>query len=444
MKLATASSPLTIALGFSGLLAGLAWLDLRLTLVIGPALLLLWWLLRDGAVVVVMGFVLLSAFRLHELTPLLLPLRIPQLLALLTLAVLAWRLVVVRDLKPFIAKEGYWLLALLAVTVVGALLASNRALAMAYLTGSWLKVVLMCFVCAWMLQRPRHINALAWGIIVAGMLVALVALYNSANGLEMVEGSRVTIGRSYGSMLGDPNDLALVLLLPISFALSASLSRHPSRLLAAFVLLLLLLAMLATQSRGGLLGMVAVTAITVYRRFHLPRWLWLLAPLLLMLLMAAAGISERQSGGAAESGIDESAMGRLYAWQAAWSMMLANPMFGVGLDNFFVNYFFHSPHWDGKNHAVHSSWFQVMAEAGASGLVLFIGFYLLLLRRSFAVLAISQKQSKHSPWPLACCAGLVGFGVSGTFLTQAFTWPLYIMAALVWAQWRLIPICPKE
>lgn len=37
---------------------------------------------------------------------------------------------------------------------------------------------------------------------------------------------------------------------------------------------------------------------------------------------------------------------------------------------------------------------------------------------------------------LALVAGLVGFCVSGTFLTQGFTWPIYIQVALVSALTR--------
>lgn len=47
-------------------------------------------------------------------------------------------------------------------------------------------------------------------------------------------------------------------------------------------------------------------------------------------------------------------MGRLYAWDAAFGMAIDNPMTGVGIDNFYSNYYYYSQHWDGLNHAVHS------------------------------------------------------------------------------------------
>ena len=58
------------------------------------------------------------------------------------------------------------------------------------------------------------------------------------------------------------------------------------------------------------------------------------------ILFVVAGISGRASGGAAEAGVDASAMGRLYAWEAAFKMAVSNPLTGVGLDNFYSNYFY--------------------------------------------------------------------------------------------------------
>lgn len=159
-----------------------------------------------------------------------------------------------------------------------------------------------------------------------------------------------------------------------------------------------------------------------------------------MCLAVVAGISDRSSGGAAEGGVDASAMGRLYAWQAAFNMAVRNPFTGVGIDNFYANYYFYSPHWDGKNHAVHSTWLQVMAETGFVGFTLFVTLIVAiykLLRRS------QQLLDTHADAGLLMVnrslqAGLLAFCVSGTFLTQAFTWPLYIILALSVAFERMV------
>ena len=162
----------------------------------------------------------------------------------------------------------------------------------------------------------------------------------------------------------------------------------------------------------------------------------------LLALVLLAGISDRASGGAAESGIDESAMGRLYAWQAAINMAISNPFTGVGLNNFYYNYYFYSPHWDGKNHAVHSTWLQITAETGFAGLVLFLLLVTGALRVSYQLLK-RLESSEMKPLAQGLWLGMLSFCVSGTFLTQGTTWPLYILIGLLLALDRLTLI-PEE
>ena len=136
----------------------------------------------------------------------------------------------------------------------------------------------------------------------------------------------------------------------------------------------------------------------------------------------------------AEEGIDASSMGRLWAWQAAYRMALHNPFTGVGLDNFYSNYYYYSSHWDGKNHSVHSTWFGVLAETGILGLIMFITAVTVTLRSGMGML--KDLDATPMPNPLlhrasqSVVAGIWGTLVSGTFLTQGFTWPIYILSGL--------------
>ena len=56
-------------------------------------------------VILCIGFVIFSFFRIHEVFPVLGPLRIPQLLAIPTLGVLAWHMLGSRSLAPFMTRE---------------------------------------------------------------------------------------------------------------------------------------------------------------------------------------------------------------------------------------------------------------------------------------------------------------------------------------------------
>ncbi|MBY6185534.1 O-antigen ligase family protein [Marinobacter hydrocarbonoclasticus] len=379
----------------------------------------------------VVGFVVVSYFRLPELNPAWMGLKIPQLLALASLLVVAidW----LKGAHFQLPRGSGWLLMFFGLTSLGLLTATNVGLALESWSGNWIKVVLMTFVIAHVIRSRSEINLVAWLVILAGLTVACVALYNKAHGISLVEETRVSIGRAWGSMLGDPNDLALVLLFPLSFALARFERPGWARWIAAVATVAVLLGILATQSRGGLLGVIGVTGVFAVRRWGLGPRVLTGGAMMGLLLLTLAGIDGRQSGGATETGIDESAMGRIYAWQAAWNMAVDRPLTGVGLNNFYNNYYFYSPHWDGKNHAVHSTWFEVLAQTGFPGLIAFLCLYGTLVKAALSLERKVEAGQDQSPWPKAILAGLVGFGVGGTFLTQGFTWPLYIYAGLIWA-----------
>ena len=316
------------------------------------------------------------------------------------------------------------------------MVASNRGIAIEYFTGTYVKIGIMVLAIAWLTRYPADFALAARMFVVAGIAIAFVALQNKANGIGLVEGTRVTIGRDIGSVLGDPNDLSLVLMFPASFAAALATTRGMgflTRLLGVAGFVAVFLAVLATQSRGGLLGIVAVTGVIARRYIKSNVALAVVGVIGIVALFAVAGIAGRSSGGSHEAGIDESAMGRIYAWEAAINMALSRPLTGVGLDNFYVNYFFYSNHWDGKNHAVHSTWFGVLGETGFPGLIVFMTMAVKTALRAFRCTKTLDEAGAPPParamaWALL--AGLAGFMLSGTFLTQGFTWPLYIQLAL--------------
>jgi putative inorganic carbon (hco3(-)) transporter len=385
----------------------------------------------------VLAFVLFSFFRLHEVFPALYPLHIPQLLALATLASLAWNLTV-GTLRPVWCRELTAFAAFFGLVTAGLFFATNRGEALASWQGTYVKIAVMVVAIVWLARGERELKLVTRAVVVTGILVGGVALHNKLGGIGLVEGTRVTIGRDIGSILGDPNDLALVLLFPASFGLALLFTRAagwPARFLGGVGFAVVLAAIVATQSRGGLLGIVAVAGVFAWRHVRSKSLLVAAGTIALVLLFAMAEVGDRSSGGALEEGIDESAMGRLHAWGAAVEMAMDNPLTGVGINNFLSNYFAYSSFWDGRNHAVHSTWFGVMAETGIIGFMAFAVMVVLVLRSAlWATTVLAPGRPRHAPEPYAMAqgvlAGLAGFMVSGTFLTMGFTWPLYILLAL--------------
>ncbi|WP_343563412.1 O-antigen ligase family protein [Kiloniella sp. b19] len=392
-------------------------------------------LVLSNSFLVILGFIIFSFFRIHEVFPLLMPFKLPLLLALASFAALGWNLFSGRATLYWNRELGLFALFVLVV-FSGCLLATNRGIAFSAFNGTFIKIAIIVIAICWMTKGIEEFKLAARLICIAGLIVGLVTLFNAANGIGLVEGTRVTIGRDIGSMLGDPNDLALVLLFPAAFGLSLLLSAKISRterVLGFFTIILMFLAILATQSRGGLLGIMAVCGVFAWYKVPSKSLLIVGGVVAMLALFALAGIDERASGGAHEEGIDESAMGRLHAWKAAFKMALHNPLTGIGIDNFYYNYFDYSDFWDGKNHAVHSTWFGVLAETGFLGLGLFLSLVFLSVRNMMRCVRITQAEHSDpylSAMSMALLAGLAGFCASGTFLTMGFTWPFYIMFGL--------------
>ena len=384
-------------------------------------------------------FILFTFFRLHEAFPVLNPLRLPQLLALGSLAVLGG-LVAFRRIRIAWSPELKLFSWFFGIVTLGVLAATGRDLAIQAWSDNFVKIGIMVFAIATLARAPRDFALAARAFVAAGMAVAIVAISNRLAGIGLEEGTRVTVGRVMGSGLGDPNDLSLVLLFPLSFAVALVVTWRTGLVSRIFGLLgsgTIIWAILCTQSRGGLLGIVAVFGALAARRVRSKALLLTGGALALLVLFAAAGVSGRASGGAAEAGIDESSLGRLEAWKAAFRMAMARPLTGVGLRNYSANFFFYSDYWEGFAKAVHSTWFSVLSEGGWIAFFLCIAMVVRTTRSALrsadlsspAVAGADYQPAVHA-MAQALVGGIAGFVVSGTFLTQGFTWPVYILLAL--------------
>jgi O-antigen ligase len=423
----------------------------------------LWWAVQDPIIVVglclapvaamialrdpfplCLGFIIFSFFRIHEAYPFLEPFKIPKMLALGTISVLAVHFCFGR-IKPYWRPELKWLCWFFAHVTVGMFFSAGRPQAIAYWSDTFVKIFIMVFAIAWLTTTPKRFAIAAAGFTLAGIATSVVAISNALQGIGLVEGSRVTIGRANGSVLGDPNDLSLVLLFPLAFAVTLVLTKGVgflNRTLGVVGFAVIVWAILCTQSRGGLLGILSIMGLFGLRVIKSKVVLMSIGGIGALGLFAAAGISGRSSGGGAEAGlVDESAQGRFNAWEAAFWMAVDHPIFGVGIENYRLNYYTYSSMlgtFEGIAKAVHSTWFAALSEGGFIGFWLFMMVTVGTVKASFKVLkrmdtALAQGiVVPPAAFAIAAAmpAGMLSFIASGSFLTQAFTWPLYINVAL--------------
>lgn len=378
-----------------------------------------------------------SIFRLHEAIPGLFPFKIPLISAILSILSLTINFLLGRTTLYWRKEMNYFLVFFIFITL-GVPLSYSFGTSYDYWSQIFLKIAIMFFMIIWTINNKKSFVLIIFLTISCGVFISIITIYNKVNVINLVEGTRASIAGNMNSSIGDPNDLALTLLFPFSFCFSLLLTKTRSfflRLLGLFSSIIIVSAIIATQSRGGLLGLAGVIGYFFTHRFKSKALLIIAGSCAAIILFITANISMRQSGGGEGLGSDESSMGRIYAWKAAVNMAIHHPIWGVGLDGFQDSLFQYAVVWERVNRAVHSSWFGVLAEGGVVGLILFITCVyqaLKLARRNINIIESipNNKFTVELILARSLYAGLIGFCISSTFLTQGFTWPFYVFFAL--------------
>jgi putative inorganic carbon (HCO3(-)) transporter len=379
-----------------------------------------------------------SIFRLHEVFPLLLPFQLPFIFGVLgTLSLIVN--VALGRIKLYWRREMSLFLFFFLLITIGVFLAYDFELSYLNWQEVFVRIFIIFFLVTWAIGDKKEYIWLLRVMISCGLILAYITIYNKTYKIGLIEGTRASIGNTL-STLDDPNDLALTLLIPFSFCFSILVTKSNfifTRILGLLSSIVIFDAIIATQSRGGLLGLVGVLGYFLSYRIKSKLLVLILAILFLIFIFTISHIAHREIGGTGQ-GFDESTMGRINAWRAAFNMALHHPIFGVGLNGFRANYYTYAVVWDRTNHSVHSSWFEVLAESGFPGLFLFILCIYCALKATRLNIQkieenntiIRQKKTVHLIMLNSIYSGLIGYCISSTFLTQGFSWPFYIYFAL--------------
>jgi putative inorganic carbon (HCO3(-)) transporter len=367
-------------------------------------------------------------------------LRIPFLYSLIPLGLLAAQHFAV-GLRPyreiFSDKLAKWPVVMLSLILIGMFSAMLQRAA-------WSNFTLVLGFVLLMIMVARIVTSLGRLRGVIGMLLLshLFLLAMNPNVILDPTQRQYILGASF---LGDGNDftLSLCILLPLTLELARSRTKFWPRILTWAGLAVLLLAAIATQSRGGTLGISAVLV-----------FLWLFSPrkAIGIVGVALAGVAVliyappqyfdriKTIGSYQEDG---SAQGRIEAWKSSVNMALDNPVFGVGAGSFGVAFGTKYRTPGAANMpwlTAHSSYFLVLGEMGLPGIICILtivfGNVFANLRLRKAVLARAGPKpgaaTQESVRVLLLTAGsFVGFSIAGAFLSAAYYPHIFVMTGLL-------------
>lgn len=278
------------------------------------------------------------------------------------------------------------------------------------------KVMLIALISVVLVSDPKRLR------ISIGVIAFSLGFLGLKYGLYGILRGGVHFTRGVGGMIGDNNDFALALnmALPLLVYTGSEAGNRWVRRAALALVPLTAASVIFTHSRGGFLSLAAVT---LYLLVHSRKKLRALA---LVALVAAVGsvvvprsFYERIAT-IANFQEDGSSMGRLNAWQASLRMANDYPVSGVGLDNFLVQFIYYAPDPD-DIHVAHNTYLQVLAEAGYTGLAL----YLFLFGATGWTLWRVRRRARR--WRMTWSgraaryleASMLAFMVGGCFLNRA-------------------------
>jgi putative inorganic carbon (HCO3(-)) transporter len=245
---------------------------------------------------------------------------------------------------------------------------------------------------------------------------------------------------TYLGFFNDPNDIGMFLVMNIPFAIYFyKKSQAVSKILMFGVLAALFYGIYLTGSRGTMLGAGALIAVYFIVMNAGPK---LFITIVVLAPIAATVITSLQSN------MDESADGRLEAWYAGVLMLLNNPIFGIGMGQFLEEH----------GLVAHNSYIHVAAELGVPGYSLWGGalIFTALTGYLFVQDRISKKKLDDAETTLppeeeaelflnkTLFFSLVGFMITGFFISRMFTLLLFIFLGMAIASHiRLVKLNPE-
>jgi probable O-glycosylation ligase (exosortase A-associated) len=246
-----------------------------------------------------------------------------------------------------------------------------------------------------------------------------------------------------GSFLGDGNDFALSVnvAIPLCLFLLNNETKIRQKIFWALCLLFLVFAIVATQSRGGTLALVAV-GIYYWAKSNRKGITAAAAVVAVALVFALAPPAYFERMNDVANPEEGSAKGRIEAWGVAMRMAADNPVLGVGAGHFGVAYGTkYMTKQAGPWHNAHSIYFQILGELGIPGILTLlwciIGNLVDNRRVVREIRARSPGGNSVSEQVLgSTSAAMIAFAVGGAFLSAVYYPHVYMVAALMTATRR--------
>lgn len=377
-------------------------------------------------------YVLVVVTRLHEAIPYLQPLYLGKIATVL-LAIAAFRYLdrdLLRDVLASKTAKCIGIITLLAVLSVPGSFWPRESVN--FLKDQWPLSILLFICVAAGFAIPRT----AYQLVVCATAGAALAAGQLLLGAGLSVAGRAYLGGGSSSTY-DPNDSATLFVMTLPFALLIASRPGKLRWGGLAVVPVLLVALLKTGSRGGIiaLGVLFLFAFATGDGRRRKQFLLLAAVFAIAFSIVPHDDLVQRFTNVFGTGTDynlDSRDGRLEIWKRGIGMMLNNPLLGVGVATYEVADGVTAGSW----HTAHNAYIQVGAELGVVGLLAFLSAVaysaIALWRRSRTITSLSYDEGMELQRQVAVAVlgAFVAVCVCAFFLSMAYTaMTVFVLAA---------------
>ena len=299
--------------------------------------------------------------------------------------------------------------------------------------------------------------ALAMPLVIVGRVRMHVFLFVLCLGLGfhgLIDGLKfMSSGGSHNVhgliKFGDNNHYAvmMVMIIPLFLYLGTYMSHRHVRWMMYVGALLTIAAVIGTNSRGGLISLVAMGGwlLLTSRKKRSGLLLFLCAGILILFMAPEAWFNRMDTIGEAEQ--DRSFMSRVEAWQVSSAIALHNPFTGGGLHSVQVQSVWAMFRGQGGLlsfvdtgapseifRAAHSIYFEVLGDMGIFGLLLFLAILYAGVRNGRRIEALVKNRKDEYEWAIDLSrtlnAVIFGFAVGGASVSLAYSEFIYVIVML--------------
>ena len=290
-----------------------------------------------------------------------------------------------------------------------------------FLTQSFWKVILIYVLTIAYAFNYERMSKIIWAYILATGLLASV--YCSGVG---------TSGRFDLTVGYDVNDLAFVFVTAFGFIFYKLFStKGLGRVLIGLLCVLLLFAIVKTQSRGGFLGLLAVGGVMLFQLRHLGSKYFVAGLVFCLMggvLLSYMGDSQFWNRMSTITNYENDynvtePTGRVAVWKRGIGLMLANPLLGVGVNNFYTAEGLSHNEGGGKWSAAHNSFVEIGVDLGFPGLICFCYIILNSLKGVKKRNSLQNKRvfNNYILTQYSIVSSWIGFLVVGFFLSEGYS-----------------------